>query len=203
MYLVKPPYLLRKYLSECIWRMPNNNCMYLTFDDGPTPEITEWVLDLLAEKQIKATFFCVGNAVNKNPALFGRITAEGHAIGNHTYNHLNGWKTDDTTYYKDIAKAQSLIPSKLFRPPYGRISKRQAKQIKHDYKIILWDIISGDFDTETSKEKCLSNVVKNARGGSIIVFHDSHKASENLKYSLPLVIDYFLNKGITFNKLTD
>ncbi|MCH7534897.1 MAG: polysaccharide deacetylase family protein [Bacteroidetes bacterium] len=203
MYFVRPPYLIKKYYHECIWRMPEGNRMYLTFDDGPTPIVTEWVLELLASRNIKGTFFCLGKSVVGNTSLFNRISEEGYAIGNHTYDHLAGWNTKNDEYFSDIEKARKLIPSKLFRPPYGKITKRQLNTLRKEYKIVLWDVLSGDFDVNISEEKCVNNVIKNARDGSIIVFHDTQKAFKNLKYCLPRVIDHFMNQGIIFEKLLE
>lgn len=202
MFLPKSPQIIKALYSQLIWEIPNNsNKIYLTFDDGPTPEITDWTLDILKKHQIKATFFCLGQNVEKHPEIFQRIIDEGHAIGNHSYSHLSGWKSKDEDYFKDVDKASSKIDSKLFRPPYGRITKSQAKYLKQDYNIIMWSVISGDFDSKTSPEKCLDNVIKNTTGGSIIVFHDSEKASTNLKYALPKAIELLSEKGFVFDKM--
>jgi len=164
-----------------------------------TPEITPYVLDLLAKYKIKGTFFCVGNNVKRYPALFQQIKDEGHAIGNHTYNHSNGWKNDDASYLLDVEKCDDVFSSKLFRPPYGRIKKSQAKIINQEHKIIMWDVLSGDFDLKTTPEQCLENVVENVSSGSIIVFHDSIKAFANLQYTLPKAIEYLLDKKFVFD----
>lgn len=202
MFLPKSPQIIKALYSQLIWEIPNNsNKIYLTFDDGPTPEITDWTLDILKKHQIKATFFCLGQNVDKHPEIFQRIIDEGHAVGNHSYSHLSGWKSKDEDYFKDVDKASSKIDSKLFRPPYGRITKSQAKYLKQDYNIIMWSVISGDFDSKTSPEKCLDNVIKNTTGGSIIVFHDSEKASINLKYALPKAIELLSEKGFVFDKM--
>lgn len=202
MFLPKSPQIIKALYSQLIWEIPNNsNKIYLTFDDGPTPEITDWTLDILKKHQIKATFFCLGQNVEKHPEIFQRIIDEGHAIGNHSYSHLSGWKSKDEDYFKDVDKASSKIDSKLFRPPYGRITKSQAKYLKQDYNIIMWSVLSGDYDSKTSPEKCLDNVIKNTTGGSIIVFHDSEKASTNLKYALPKAIELLSEKGFVFEKM--
>lgn len=170
--------------------------VYLTFDDGPIPEATPWVLDQLQEYNAKATFFCVGENVRKYPKIYQRILDEGHTVGNHTYNHLNAWKTKKHTYLSNVEEASEVIDSKLFRPPYGKLTPALSKKIAEDYDIIMWDILSGDFDSNISAEKCLSNVKKNAREGSIIVFHDSIKAIDKLKVVLPHVLAYFSDQGI-------
>lgn len=186
--------------------MPStDNKMYLSFDDGPHPEITSWVLDTLKEFGAKATFFCVGENVVKYPEIYRRIIMEGHAVGNHTYNHLNGWKTNDDIYLNNISEAKKHIDSNLFRPPYGKITSFQAKQlkeIKYNLKIVMWSILSGDFDKNVEPEKCAENVLLNAKTGSIVVFHDSEKAVRNLKYALPKVLGYFKERGIDFEKIT-
>lgn len=202
MFLPKSPKIIKALYSQLTWEMPNTeNKIYLTFDDGPTTEITDWTLGVLKQYNIQATFFCLGQNVEKHPKLYQRILNEGHAVGNHSYSHPSGWKTDDTDYFGDINKTQKLISSRLFRPPYGRITKSQAKQLKDQYNIIMWSVLSGDFDLQTSPEKCLDNVLKNTESGSIIVFHDSEKAAPNLKYALPKAIENLLEKGFVFEVL--
>jgi peptidoglycan/xylan/chitin deacetylase (PgdA/CDA1 family) len=203
MFLAKSPTLIKQYYSKLIWDIPNDeNKIYLTFDDGPIPEVTEWVLDVLKKYQIKATFFCIGDNVKKHPGIYQRILDEGHAVGNHTQNHLKGWKTVDETYLKNVEECAEQINSTLFRPPYGKIKKSQFKLINQHYSIIMWDVLSGDFDVKTTLEKCYNNVVKNTKSGSIIVFHDSIKASKNLKYALPKAIEFLLNKGFIFDVIS-
>jgi peptidoglycan/xylan/chitin deacetylase (PgdA/CDA1 family) len=200
MFLAKSPAIVKKYYSQLTWDIPNNeNKIYLTFDDGPIPEVTEWVLDILKQYQIKATFFCIGDNIKKNPEIFQRILEDGHFVGNHTQNHLNGWKTEDEVYFKNIKECSELVNSKLFRPPYGRIKKSQHSILNTQYSIIMWDVLSGDFDAKTTPEQCYNNVIKNTKSGSIIVFHDSVKASENLKKTLPKAIDFLLKKGFVFD----
>lgn len=196
-YWIKTNAIIKRIFSNYIWEIPNsNNNIYLTFDDGPTPEITEWVLDELDKHSAKATFFCIGKNIVAQPALFKKIIDKGHAIGNHTFNHLNGWKTTTKDYLNNIVLCeQSIINhkinSKIFRPPYGRINSIQSKKLrKQGYKIIMWDVLSADFDQSITNEKCVKNVVVNIKPGSIIVFHDSHKAFNNLKYALPKVLDF-------------
>lgn len=202
MFLPKSPKIIKALYSQLTWEIPNTeNKIYLTFDDGPTPEITGWTLDVLKQFNVKATFFCLGQNVEKYPKIYQRILDEGHAVGNHSYSHPSGWKTNDVDYFDDVEKSQKLINSKLFRPPYGRITKSQAKQLKEQYNIIMWSVLSGDFDVKTTPEKCLDNVLKNTESGAIIVFHDSEKAAPNLKYALPKVIENLLDKGFVFEKL--
>ena len=204
-YLIKIPRIITSYYKNYTWRFKTiKKEIYLTFDDGPTTEVTQFVLDTLKEHQAKATFFCIGKNIEKHPELFKKIIKEGHAIGNHTQHHLNGWKTSLDNYINDIETCQNTINqftknSKLFRPAYGRIKKSQAKSlINKGYQIIMWSVLSGDFDTHLSKEKCLDNVVKNTKNGDIIVFHDSEKAFEKLQYLLPLILKYFSEKGFEF-----
>ncbi len=200
MFLAKSPAIIKKYYSRLIWDIPNDSHkIYLTFDDGPIPEITEWVLDVLKEYQIKATFFCIGENVEKHTLIFQRILEEGHQVANHSNTHVNGWYAEDDYYLEDIKKCHNKFESELFRPPYGRIKKSQIKEVVKEYKIVMWDVLSGDFDLKTSPEKCFNNVVKNTKPGSIIVFHDSIKASENLKYALPKTIEYLLAEGFVFD----
>lgn len=200
MFFAKSPALLKKYYSHLTWDIPNTeNKIYLTFDDGPVPEVTEWVLDVLKQYQIKATFFCIGDNVKKHPLVFRRIMDEGHSVGNHTQNHLNGWKTADDIYLNNIEACSKIVDSKLFRPPYGRIKKTQLLLLKTQYSIIMWDVLSGDFDPKTTAEQCYKNVVKNTKPGSVIVFHDSIKAENKLKQTLPQAIEYLLGKGFVFD----
>lgn len=204
------PSLIKKIFFNQIWDVPNNkNNIYLTFDDGPMPAITDWVLDLLEKENIKATFFCIGDNIQKHPNTFFKIIDNKHAIGNHTFNHLNGWKTTTAPYLKNIALCQEVLhkhtskPCTLFRPPYGRIKPSQSKKIRQlGYKIIMWRVLSKDYDAQVSKEKCVENVVKNTKSGDIIVFHDSIKAFEKLKYALPLVIKQLKDKGFNFEVLS-
>jgi len=204
-YLKKTPTLLKKIFPERIWKInTDEKILYLTFDDGPHPEATLFVLDELKKYNAKATFFCVGQNVKENFSVYQRIISEGHKPGNHTYSHLNGWKTDDKTYVEDIAKASKIIDSDLFRPPYGRITKFQIKTIsgeKLHLKTIMWDVLSGDFDPSVNGENCYLNVINNAKPGSIVVFHDSLKSFATLQYSLPKLLGYYFNKGYKFDTL--
>lgn len=197
--------LLAPYL---LWNMPRDSkTIYLSFDDGPHPEITPWVLEKLHTYKAKATFFCVGENIQKYPEVFKQLISEGHSFGNHTHNHLKGWKTDTFQYLENVAEAEAVIskfsenkrPKKLFRPPYGKIKFSQIKQLKLlNYKIVMWDALSADFDAKISTETCFKNVIENSKPGSIIVFHDSEKASENLKNVLPRVLEYYSEKGFDF-----
>ena len=199
-YWVKTHWLIRKIFYGFTWNIPNTKkTVYITFDDGPTAEITQWTLGILKEYNAKATFFCIGENIAQNPGLFSQIQQEGHSIGNHTYNHLNGWHSNTEDYLKNIILCDEVmqdfsntnLEQKLFRPPYGKVKPKQLKWLKENgYKIIMWDILSADFDTTISPEKCAENVLKNIQPGTIIIFHDSVKASKNLKYALPLTLKY-------------
>jgi peptidoglycan/xylan/chitin deacetylase (PgdA/CDA1 family) len=199
LYWIKTHSIIKKIFSNYVWDIPNNEkIVYLTFDDGPTPEITDWVLNQLKMFDAKATFFCIGNNIEKHPEILKRIIKENHSIGNHTFNHLNGWKTETKKYIDNtILKTESYhLKSKLFRPPYGKIKKTQAKILqKLGYKIIMWDVLSADFDQQIAPEKCLQNVISKVRAGSIIVFHDSEKAFKNLKYALPKTLHFLKVNG--------
>ncbi len=204
MYVTKIPAIVRFIYNKYIWRIPNNsNAIYLTFDDGPHPTITPWVLDLLLRYNIKASFFCIGNNAQQHTEIVKRIVDEGHTIGNHTYNHDNGWQTNTLPYMQSIERASQCLPqSKLFRPPYGKIKKTQGLALrKLGYKIIMWDIISADFDNTISNEQCYKNAIKGLQAGSIIVFHDSEKAKQRMQYALPTFIEYALAKGFTFSTI--
>lgn len=212
MYLTKTPPIIQKIFKNYRWRFSlNKKEIYLTFDDGPTPEITAFVLDELQKYNAKATFFCVGKNIEKHPEILQKIISDEHAVGNHTQNHLNGWKTENTNYINnviEVEKTLDLLTFKtfkphLFRPPYGKIKKTQAKKLQNlGYKIIMWDVLSADFDTSITKEKCLENVLKNTTNGSVVVFHDSIKAFEKLKHTLPKVLEYYSEKGFTFKAIT-
>ena len=199
LFPVRPPLYADRYLHKFVWHLAGNNKIYLTFDDGPTPIITEKVLDILDSFNIKSTFFCLGRNVDKYPEIYKEIIKRGQAIGNHSYSHLNGWKTKYKEYVNDIELASNHINSKLFRPPYGKIKPFQLRNIYKKYKIIMWDVLSGDFSKNIDNETCLNNVIKYVSDGSIIVFHDSVKASDNLFYALPRAIEYLLSKGFKFD----
>jgi len=202
-YLVRTPWWLRRIYSSLIWRMPVGiqKVLYLTFDDGPHPVATPFVLDQLQKYNARATFFCIGKNVQEYPQLYSRVLMDGHRTGNHTQNHLNGWKTDETTYLQNIRDAARHIDSDLFRPPYGRIRFRQAALLKGApffYKVIMWDVLSADFDVALSAEQCADSVKRYGRPGSIVVFHDSEKAFDRLRDALPAVLDHFSRLGYRF-----
>lgn len=204
-YLAKTPKWVKKLFPDSIWEMPGTpNTLYLTFDDGPHPKITGFVLDELLKYNARATFFCIGKNVLENPRIYNRILEEKHAIGNHTHNHLDGWKTPKTEYLHNIEEAAKHIDSDLFRPPYGRITTKQHQELRKrnsPFRIVMWTVLSGDFDVNITPEQCCENVIKNAESGSVIVFHDSDKAYERLKHTLPLVLKYFSEKGYQFEKI--
>ncbi|HNQ26316.1 MAG TPA: polysaccharide deacetylase family protein [Aquaticitalea sp.] len=205
----KIPWPIKKIFSGYTWDIPTSGkTLYLTFDDGPTPKVTEWVLGTLKDFNAYATFFCIGKNIDKHPDIFARIVESGHTIGNHTYNHVKGWKTDNKHYLEEARKTQYAIESrlentvqssKLFRPPYGRITFGQGKKLMSlGYKIIMWDVLAFDWDNARSNEKCLKYVISNAHSGSIVVFHDSNKASQRMRYALPKVLEHFSEKGYDF-----
>ncbi|WP_372774381.1 polysaccharide deacetylase family protein [Mangrovibacterium sp.] len=196
---IRLPYLLTLLFPGAVFRVATNRKeVFLTFDDGPVPEVTPWVLDYLKSEGLKAAFFCVGENVQRHPELFQRILAEGHQVGNHTFNHMQGLKNEDSAYYENIEKAAALIPGTLFRPPHGLLRIRQFKKLKTAYRVIMWDIISRDFDKRLSPEQVSQNVLKHAREGSVIIFHDSIKARENMTLALPLVIRELRKRGFSF-----
>jgi len=206
MYLVKTPFWLRAFYPSCTWKIPGTEkVIYLSFDDGPHAEATPFVLAELKKFNAKASFFCIGKNVAAHQNLYAQIIQEGHTVGNHTYDHVNGWKTDTAHYIQNIEQAGKYIQSNLFRPPYGRITNAQIKKIKADktiaQEIIMWDLLSGDFDLTLSPEACAKNVIKNTRAGSIVVFHDSAKAFERLQVALPMVLEYFSGLGYRFEAI--
>ena len=202
MNLVRTPRILKKVYPEITWDIHDAKpSLYLTFDDGPTPEITAEVLSVLAQFNVKATFFCIGRNVERYPDIYRQVLAGGHATGNHTYSHLKGWFTPNLEYYDDISLAAHFIDSSFYRPAYGMITPAQLRHLKQQYRIVLWNIMSYDFDYYTSPEKCLNNVIRYTNVGSIIVFHDSLRASEKVLYALPRVLEYFLEKGFSFKSI--
>lgn len=205
MYLAKTPWLLKKIYPALIWnKSRDSRCVYLTFDDGPIPIVTPFVLNILRQYNAKATFFCIGDNVDKHPGIFEQLLADGHRIGNHTYNHLKGWKTDDDTYIANFGKCDELLHTSLFRPPYGRAKRSQVKKLKAlkpGLEVIMWDVLSGDFDQQLTPEGCLQNVMRYTRNGSIVVFHDSLKAFSRLEYTLPLALKYWSEQGYSFKVL--
>nr|WP_294897659.1 polysaccharide deacetylase family protein [uncultured Pedobacter sp.] len=236
-FLTKTPYLLKKfYPKQLIWNKSRaEKVIYLTFDDGPIPIVTPWVIKTLKKYNAKATFFCIGDNIIKHPEIFEQLKADGHAIGNHTFNHLKGWRTDDETYLANFLKCQELTQTNLFRPPYGRIKRSQIEKLSNDYKvlsseysvlsgkralvnkedlrspstlnpkpytsIIMWDVLSGDFDPSLAPEKCLRNVLKHTENGSVVVFHDSLKAWDRLEFVLPKVLGVWSKEGFEFGVL--
>jgi len=196
MYLAKTPAFVQRLLPGYTWRIPTEErVLYLTFDDGPIPGVTPWVLEMLRSFDAKATFFCVGENVQRHPDVFQQIIKDGHAVGNHTLQHLNGWKTDTDTYLQNVQQCAELVPGNLFRPPYGRLRTAQATALKKNYRIVLWDVLSGDFDQGISPQKCFDNIRRHARPGSIVVLHDSLKAERHLRYTLPALLDFYAGKG--------
>lgn len=187
---------------QCLWQVnTSEKVIYLTFDDGPTSEITPFVLNELKQCNAKATFFCIGKNVEAHGDIFLRIANEGHSIGNHTYAHLNGWNTTDEVYYKNIEKCAAVVNSNLFRPPYGKLKPSQYVTLKSQYKLVMWDVLSFDFDLKTSPQQVVDNVLTNAERGSIVVLHDSVKAKDKVKYALPRILEYYSGKGFKFEKL--
>ena len=205
MYEVHPPWFYRalspKYL---LCQVPGNRKVaYLTFDDGPVPEATPEVLEILRQKQVRATFFCVGDNVKKYGAIFNALTADGHAVGNHTFNHLNGWKVSPGAYYNNVMHCREYFGSKLFRPPHGRFTPGQYFILSNDFRFILWSALTMDYHPAVSPEQCLANAVNNLSPGSIIVFHDSVKAREKMLYALPRFIEHALGQGYSFEVLNE
>ena len=206
-YFIKTPWWLKKIYRSYVWDIPTEEkILYLTFDDGPHPEATSFVLNELKKHDALATFFCIGKNVLAFPEVYKRILDEGHSAGNHTQNHLNGWKTPNDVYMKDIAEAANHIDSNLFRPPYGRITSFQARHLRASMKgrkakVIMWDVLSADFDTNVSANQCLENVLFKSKPGSIIVFHDSEKCYQKLTYALPKLLKHFTENGFRFLSL--
>jgi peptidoglycan/xylan/chitin deacetylase (PgdA/CDA1 family) len=205
----RTPFFLPLLYSTLTWRMQSvDKTLYLTFDDGPVPGPTDFVLKALKEYEAKATFFCIGENIRRNSILFKEIVRNGHAIGNHTFNHINGWETSADAYYQNIELCRQEIAGRLdagfdiqsllFRPPFGRISREQIRRLSA-YRIIMWDVLSIDYNINLAPEKCLRNTIAAARPGSIIVFHDSYKAERNLTYALPRFIEHYLDQGFTFD----
>ena len=206
MYFIKTPFWLRLIYRSCIWRKPNQDrVLYLSFDDGPHPEATPFVLEQLSNFNAKASFFCIGKNVQLYPEIYDAILAAGHVVGNHTQNHMNGWNNNTENYIADIQEATKVINSNLFRPPYGRISFSQIKALRLNpalpQQIMMWDVLSGDFDTTITGEQSAQNVIEHAGPGSIVVFHDSAKAMDRLRIALPKVLSHFSKLGYQFKAL--
>lgn len=206
MIIEQPPRLYRRLFPGTIWRIPSlpgeeQPSVYLTFDDGPIPEVTPWVLDLLASRGVQATFFCVGENVWRFRSIFDRILDEGHAVGNHTYHHLQGIPTSTRGYLRDTLQADALIQSPLFRPPHGHLGWKQLSALRDHFQVVMWDVVTRDYSKWMSPEEVLETVKEYTRDGSIIVFHDSLKSQDNLRYALPRAIDYLLDEGYQFKTL--
>lgn len=219
MYFNNAGWFLSTLYPSLIWKKKcDDKIIYLTFDDGPIPGITDYVLEELEKYKASATFFCVGDNISRHPEVFRKILSGNHKIGNHTCNHLNGWKTDDETYLQNISLCEETIRSMtkdlhtmhhssvapgptLFRPPYGLIKRSQIKKLNGQYQIIMWDVLTGDFNKELSPEKCLHKAIRYTGKGSIVIFHDSIKAERNLRYALPRFLDHFSSAGYRFEVL--
>lgn len=209
MRLISPPSVCRFMFPAMIWQMPEGEkCLYLTFDDGPHPTITPQVLDILHKYNAKATFFCIGNNVQKYPETFELLKKEGHSIGSHTFNHENGWKTGTDDYVKSVIDANNLIHSNLFRPPYGKVRYSQIKKLRklasgeEPLNIVAWTVIAYDWDKGLTPEQVYNNVIDNVKDGAIIAFHDSGKAYPRMIEALPKVLDYFTGRGYSFKAIT-
>lgn len=208
-YWVKTHWIIKKLFPQFVWSIASQQKkVYLTFDDGPIPNATGFVLEQLRNFNAKATFFCIGDNIRKNPDIFRQILAEGHTVGNHTFNHLNGWKTPEADYLGNVRLCQDEIDaltvdeSRLMRPPYAKVTSAQSRALrKLGYKIIMWDVLSADFDQSITPEKCLENVLKNIRPGSIVIFHDSQKALRNMSFALPQTLKYLKKNGFTCEAL--
>lgn len=207
----KTPLVVKKVFPNYIWEVPSDEkTLFLTFDDGPTPNITEWVLNTLNQYHAKATFFCIGDNIQKYPKIFQQIVNEGHNIGNHSNNHINGWKTKTKSYLENVLLAKEVISNQnlqssitnLFRPPYGQIKPKQGRKLMAmGYRIVMWDVLSFDWDKTVSNQECLERVISKSKNGSIIVFHDSVKASNNMQFALPKVLEYYSRKGFSFKAI--
>lgn len=202
MYGVRPPAVLKALLPRPVWAMPpGERDVYLTFDDGPIPEVTPWVLEQLAGAGAKATFFCIGHNAATHTSILDRIRAEGHSVGNHTWDHVNGWRTGQAAYLRQVLQCQALTGTALFRPPYGRIKPRQVRGLSARFHVIMWDVLSGDFDVTIDGDRCARNVLDHVRPGSIVVFHDSIKAWPRLQVALPQVLATLTAQGCTLRAL--
>lgn len=180
---------------------PAGNAVYITFDDGPTPGVTEKVLDVLERFDARATFFCIGGNVHKHPELFNELSERGHAVGNHTWNHMNGRDFSDYSYFKNVLECSRVVDSTLFRPPYGSLRLSQVRALSSRYKIVMWDVLTADWRKELSRETCLKNATSSVEAGSIVVFHDSKKAEKNMLYALPRTLEFLLKKGFVMKAL--
>lgn len=199
-FIQQPPFMFRWAYPEAVWRLSKSErSVYLTFDDGPIPEVTPWVLDVLKQHDIKATFFCVGENVSKHPEIFNQIIEQGHRVGNHTHHHIRGRSLSLNDYLFDIQEAHNLFNTNLFRPPYGSLTFQQYNKLKMLYKIVFWDVLTEDYNAKLTPQDCLQNVIRYTRNGSIVVFHDSLKAKDRLFEFLPSAIQYLKAKGFNFS----
>lgn len=202
MFVEQPPLLYRMLFPECLWRIQKKQkCVYLTFDDGPIPEVTPWVLDTLDRYGVKATFFMVGDNVKRNPQLLEEVLRRGHSVGNHTMNHLQGRKVSTDEYIENIERANEMLHTNLFRPPHGIMRLKQAKIVRSRYTVIMYDVVTRDYARKIDGEGVLNNVKRYVRRGSIVVFHDSLKAEKNMKYALPRAIEWLKENGYEFCKI--
>lgn len=208
LHFYKTPGLLKSIFSDLVWDIPTKDkTLYLSFDDGPVPHLTDYILDQLQEYDAKATFFCVGDNIRKHPDLAEKIVSHGHTLGNHTYNHLKGWTTPNEIYEQNTEHCQAQIAQfqqqskPLFRPPHGQISINQIRLLKQKYRIIMWDVLAYDFDNSQSAQKSLQKSIKHTKSGSIVVLHDNYKAEEKLKYLLPRYLKHFNKKGFSFKNI--
>lgn len=201
---IQVPSFLTGLLPGALWRGPSaERQVFLTFDDGPVPEVTPWVLDLLKRENIPACFFCVGENVQRHPDLYQQILDDGHLTGNHSFNHIQGMKTTDADYFANIDKAARYIDSPFFRPPHGFLRRSQFRQLRQKYQVVMWDVVSRDYLPSLSPEQVVRNVLNFVRPGSVIIFHDSLKARKNLYAALPVVIQALKEKGYSFRSLAD
>ena len=201
-YWIKTPLFLKKLFRNQVWDISSkNNTLYLTFDDGPTPDVTEKILSILSKYNAKATFFCIGKNVKNNPDLYNRIISSGNSFGNHSMTHPMGWGKSKKMYLEDVAEAEKLINSNLFRPPYGKINFKSNKALQKKYKIIMWDVVGGDFDKNCSEKQLIKNITENAVKGSIIVLHDNNIVKEKMLGALPKIIEILQNDGYTFKAI--
>ena len=205
LFFVTTPWWLRKFFPGCTWDIKTKEKeIYISFDDGPHPVITPFVLAVLKKYNAKATFFCIGDNVKKFPEIYQQVIDEGHTIGNHTMHHINGWKTEDGKYLDDITQAREYIASNLFRPPYGRVKKSQLYKLQtagHKIQTVMWSVLAGDWIATLRPEKCFQQVKNAVYPGCIIVFHDSEKANERMSYALPRLLDHFSARGYSFKKI--
>lgn len=203
MNIYSAPFWIRAfYPKDLVWRVSTQQReVFLTFDDGPVPEVTPLVIKILNKYNVKATFFCVGENVKKYPEIFELLLSNGHAVGNHTYHHIKAWKTDTYSYLSEVEQCNLLVKSKVFRPPHGQINRKIVRNLRNEYRIVMWSALTGDYNNALSGNQCLANAVNNTSPGSVIVFHDSLKARERMEYALPLYIEYCLKEGYLFGTL--